>query len=147
MEKEIPFGAFDSELMHQEITIPEGFEATIEGNKIILKKIEPDDERIRKVIAELVKCNERCGNFMINNTTTSAMLAWLEKQGKEKSKKVSIWKHWKDGIAGNGEGKLIYLIKNGNDYHLSSCLGFECDYIELSELDKLMLEKQGTERR
>ena len=38
-EKEIPFGAFNSELMQQEINIPEGFTATIEGNKIILKKI------------------------------------------------------------------------------------------------------------
>lgn len=66
---------------------------------------------------------------------------WLEKQGTPKQ--VSIWKHWKDGIAGNGEGKPIYLVKIGNTYSLKSCLGFECDYIELSELDNLMLEKQG----
>lgn len=46
---------------------------------------ESEDERIRKVLVELVKCNERCGYFMINNTTTSAMLAWLEKQGKQNS--------------------------------------------------------------
>lgn len=70
------------------------------------------------------------------------ILTWLEKQGQE-SKKVSIWKHWKNGIAGNGEGKQTYLIKIGNTYSLSSCLGFECDYIELSELDNLMLEKQS----
>ena len=39
-EKEISFGAFDNELMHQEIFIPEGFTATIDGNKIILTRIE-----------------------------------------------------------------------------------------------------------
>lgn len=76
-----------------------------------------------------------------------------EKQGEQKSKKVSLWKHWKDGkvrihryknIAGNGEDKPIYLVKSGNSYTLSSCLGYECDYIELSDLDELMLsEKQG----
>lgn len=65
----------------------------------------------------------------------------LEKQ-EQKPRKVSIWKHWKDGICGNGEGLPIYLIRDGNTYSLSSCLGFECDYIELSELDNLMLEKQ-----
>lgn len=69
--------------------------------------------------------------------------AGLEKQG-EKQQKTPIWKHWKDGIAGNGEGKPIYLIKYGHTYSLSSCLCFECDYIKLSELDKLMLEKQET---
>lgn len=37
---DIPFGAFDSELCYQEINIPDGFQATIEGRKIILKKEE-----------------------------------------------------------------------------------------------------------
>lgn len=69
---------------------------------------------------------------------------WLEKQDNQKSKKVSIWNHWKDGICGNGDGKLIYLIKDGDDYSLSSSLAYECDYIVLSDLDKLMVqEKQG----
>ena len=69
-------------------------------------------------------------------------LAWLEKQNNNKL----IWKHWSNGIAGNGEGKLIYLIKEGNNYRLSSCLSFKCDYIELSELDNLMLEKQDKQK-
>lgn len=69
----------------------------------------------------------------------------LEKQG-EQPKKVSIWKHWKDGIAGNGIDKPIYLIKDCHTYSLSPCLSSECDYIELSELDNLMLEKQGEQK-
>ena len=64
----------------------------------------------------------------------SDMIDWLRKQ---EQKKIPIWKHWKNGIAGNGEGKLVYLIKDGSTYSLSSCLSFECDYIELSELENL----------
>jgi len=95
---------------------------------------ESEDERIMK---ELISFLE---GFCANKNK-DRWIAWLEKQGQE-PKKVSIWKHWKDGIAGNGEGEQIYLIKYGNTYHLSSCLSFECDYIELSELDNLMSEKQ-----
>ena len=71
----------------------------------------------------------------------------LEKQCEQNSNKVSLWKHWSgSGIAGNGEGKLIYLIKNGTTYNLSSCLNFECDYIELSELDNLIFEEQDDQQ-
>lgn len=69
-------------------------------------------------------------------------LEWLKKQGEQKPKKVSIWKHWKNGIAGNAEGEQIFLIRIGNVYSISSCLGYECDYIELSELDKFMREEK-----
>lgn len=97
---------------------------------------ESEEERIRK---------DFCKDIWtyIPNEKAHKYIAWLEKQG-EKPKKVSIWKHWTSGIAGNGEGEVIYLIKDGYTYSLSSCLGCECDYIELSELDKLMREeKQG----
>lgn len=57
--------------------------------------------------------------------------------GEQKPKKVSIWKHWKDGIAGCAEGEQIFLIKIGRVYSISSCLGCECDYIKLSELEEL----------
>lgn len=96
---------------------------------------ESKDERIRKELIELISCMHDA------DPRKKGWIAWLEKQG-QKPKKVSIWKHWKDGIAGNGEGEQIYLIKAGNTYNLSSVLSFECDYIELSELDNLMLEKQ-----
>ena len=98
---------------------------------------ESTGERIRKGIIELVKQSSE----VLDKQNQKDMIDWLEKQGK--NKKVSIWKHWKNGIAGNGEGRQIYLIKVGNTYDLSSCLSFECDYIELSELDNLMLETQG----
>ena len=81
-EKEIPFGAFDSELMHQEIFIPEGFEATIEGDKIILTRIESEDEKIRKelifYLGDMPEDTE-----LRNGVTNRDVLVWLEKQGSE----------------------------------------------------------------
>ena len=94
-----------------------------------------DDESTRKRIIALVNAHGQ-GRFK------ESMLVWLEKQGENSSNKMPIWKHWKDGIAGNGEGKPIYLIKDGGAYRISSVLCSECDYIKLSELDNLMLEKQ-----
>ena len=84
-------------------------------------------------------CTGHANAFISARSEFEKVFNWddlIEKQG-EKPKKVPIWKHWKEGIAGNGDGKLIYLVKNGDDYSLSSSLGYECDYIELSELDKL----------
>lgn len=75
-EKEISFGAFDSELMYQEIFIPKGFEATIVGNKIILKKSESKDEKIRKSILELVKQSSE----ILDKQNQNNMITWIEKQ-------------------------------------------------------------------
>lgn len=82
-EKEIPFGAFDSELMHQEIYIPEGFKATIKGNRIILKKIESEDEKIRKWLLNFVQGIPNDG-LDFYNINKEQMIAWLEKQGEPK---------------------------------------------------------------
>lgn len=95
---------------------------------------ESEDEKVRNDIIELVKQS----SCILNPMNQKSMIAWLKKQGAKESEKTSIWNHWNNGIAGNREGKLIYLIKNGNDYMLSSSLGFECDYILLSDLDKLL---------
>lgn len=102
---------------------------------------ESDDERIRKQLI--------CGMNALKdqkNETFAAIpiddcITWLEKQG-NKPKKVSIWKHWKDGIAGGASDEQVFLQKIGRNYCISSCLGCECDYIELSELDKLMREER-----
>lgn len=106
------------------------------------KSNESEDEEIRKEMLQIAKESEDSFYMVMTPNKRERLIAWLEKQD-EKPKKVSIWKHWKKGIAGNGDGKLIYLVKDGDNYSFSSCLGFECDYIELSELDKLLSEKQG----
>ena len=101
-------------------------------------KEEPEDERIRK---ELIRVFSNREKYRIaqpfGDITVSEALTWLKKQGKKEPKETFVWKHWKDGIAGNASGEPIYLIKNGYTYSLSSCLGCECDYILLSDLDKL----------
>lgn len=86
-KQEIPFGSFDSELMHQEITIPEGFEAVVEGNKIILKKTESEDEKVRKEL--ITHCrNTRCVTEE-GAEKIAKWIAFLEKQG-EKSLTVDV---------------------------------------------------------
>ena len=75
---EIPFGAFDSELIRQEISIPNGFKATIEGDKIILTRIESEDERIRKRISQALHGD------VLNFDEIIQADAWLEKQGEQK---------------------------------------------------------------
>lgn len=99
---------------------------------------ESEDEKIRNQIINFI---EEYGN-PIHCEWRKDWITWLEKQGKQ-PKKVSIWKHWKDGIAGGAEGEQIFLTKIGRIYSISSCLGYECDYIELSELDSLLRDKQA----
>lgn len=103
---------------------------------------ESENERIRKEIIKLVHFYYGSSLICKHTVSENEMIGWLEKQGEQKPKKVSIWKHWKDGIAGNGEGKQTYLIKSGLRYSISSCLMWECDYIELSELDELVREEK-----
>lgn len=79
-EIEIPLGANDSELCHFEYTIPEGMEATIVDNKIVIKKKDSEDEKIRKEIIEFFKNYSEHGTWKaISNVTR--WIAWLEKQG------------------------------------------------------------------
>ena len=114
----------------------------VEEIEALVSKWKPTDEDIKNCIVMcLTDANEQ--RFNDYGTNLIDCLAWIEKQGK-KPKKVSIWKHWKDGIAGGSECEQIFLTKIGSIYSISSCLGCECDYIELSELDKLLREeKQG----
>lgn len=126
---------------------------------------ESEDEKIRKWIITQLELKSDVNNPHDLELMILKSIAWLEKQGdkdklikeldaykvkymqeifnqqlkkksEQKPKNVSLWKHWKGGgVAGGIKGEQIFLIKNGNTYSISSCLGFECDYIELSELD------------
>ena len=132
--------------------IREGLQPLSDGAKIygvtraFLEEVFPElkeneDKRMWELIKKYAHYNISDITLDADHITREQLESWLEKQGQE-PKKVSIWKHWKNGIAGNGDGKPIFLIKTGYTYSLSSCLSFECDYIELSELDNLLIEKQ-----
>ena len=85
MNKKTKFslGIFDSELQEQEIQVPDGYEASIEGGKIIFRKSESEDEKIRKKLVEYFKgYKEHSGFETLNEIPTNDILAWLEKQSK-----------------------------------------------------------------
>ena len=84
---EIPFGAFDSELIHQEINIPKGFKATIEGDKIILTRAGGEDEKVRKALIEMVHDTTGDELWVDYNVHKEEALAWLEKQGESYTKR------------------------------------------------------------
>jgi len=44
---------------------------------------ESEDEKVRKALIDLVKCNERSGYKLLNNIPTSSMIAWLEKHSEK----------------------------------------------------------------
>ena len=78
--KEIPFGAKDSELYKFEYSIPEGYEARIENGKVIVRKKDSEDERIRKEMIyffteEIPQCSikEHADKMRV-------FISWLERQ-------------------------------------------------------------------
>ena len=82
---EIPFGAKDSELCECEYTIPEGYEAEIKDGKVIIKKKESEDERIRK---ELIAAFQNGVTYnQISKARAKDYIAWLEKQDQTFTKK------------------------------------------------------------
>ena len=90
----IPFGVADSELSGFEYTIPEGYEAEIKDGKVIVRKAESEDERIRKELIEFVKSTNKYGT----NPKCESWIAWLEKQRYSEFKlENEYWRGYDDG--------------------------------------------------
>lgn len=81
---EIPFGAKDSELNKFEYTIPEGYEAEIKDGKVIVKKKESEDERIRTALLRCCDDLEKGKVGCIAKEDVPAIRAYLEKQKEQK---------------------------------------------------------------
>jgi len=127
---EIANAAYEDEDRH--------LKATLE--RIFPELTESEDERIRKVLIELVKCNERSGYKLLNNVPTSSMIAWLEKQGEKKpAGKMQV------------SEELYEYIRNTcaciNDALSSETLTDINDYLSMAERSANsafdMIEKQG----
>ena len=68
--------------MNKEIENPEGYEARIEGNKVIIEQKDIEDERIRKILIEsFEKANcSKVDEFVNCKLNKGEILAYLEKQ-------------------------------------------------------------------
>ena len=73
---EIPFGAKDSELLEWVYYIPEGMEAEIKDRKVIIKKAESEDEKIRKEIINYILYKADG----VSEEQEHSWIAYLEKQ-------------------------------------------------------------------
>lgn len=83
--------AYDEVLSRARKEYLDGIQPVIETIERIFPEIkESEDEKIRKTLIELVKCNERSGYSLINNVSTSSMLNWLKKQS-DNDNKVGDW--------------------------------------------------------
>ena len=87
--------------MNKEIEIPEGYEARIESNKVIIEQKEGEDEKIRKVLLEYF--NERDSyrdeDETFNGVPFSSIIAYLEKQKDQKpAERVEINKSLSDAV-------------------------------------------------
>ena len=80
---DLSFTARDSEWMKYEFTIPEGMEAEIKDGKVILKRKESEDERIRKEIIRIVDIWTD-SSPVVNGIPRETLLAYLEKQKEQK---------------------------------------------------------------
>ena len=81
---EIPFGAKDSELVGFEYTIPEGYKAEIKDGKVIVRKAENKDEKIRKWIISYLENRSMNTSITDEKKNCLSAISWLEKQGEQK---------------------------------------------------------------
>ena len=113
VKTEIPFGANDSELCECEYTIPEGYKAEIKDGKVIVRKVESEDE---KIVKSLKKCFEWLRDEArwtdVYGSSFESIFAYIEKKGKQKladikpifvvgdvmRTKEEAKKGWKDGM-------------------------------------------------
>ena len=145
---EIPFGAKDSELMGFEYNISEGYEAEIKDGKVIIRKVDSEDEKIRKWLIN--KINEETGVYPWPKWKDK-VTAWIEKQGEKDILEDAIVDSNTDGLIADtikqGEQKPVECMYSEDNYtdedRKTLCDGCqeECKFkpVEWSEEDELML--------
>lgn len=147
---EIPFGAFDSELIHQEINIPKGFKAVVNGNKIILTRIESDDEKVRKELIKHLK--EGVEGYMPagDSSDYQRWLVWLEKQSDSPIKWNKNTKDCKPKVSHSVLMKTTHGIAEGEwqgeQWHQYRWAGLVRDADVLSWMELYNLEKQDEQK-
>lgn len=120
---EIPFGAYDSETLGWTYTIPKGYTAKIEDEKIVVKKEELEDEKIKKSLVKFLKSlpiKHRCEYAA---SELENWLAWLEKQKEQKAVEPS------DDELQRHQDELydfkVFAAKQAKEHHISFVHDFE----------------------
>ena len=70
--------------MDKIILIPPGYEAKIEGDKVVFVPKESEDEKIRRAIFKALSKKEIRNVILMENIKVSDALDWLEKQKEQK---------------------------------------------------------------
>lgn len=119
----------------------EGIQNWVHDN--VPELVESEDEGIRKTLIELVRCNERSGYFSFNNIETSSIIAWLEKQGEQKSS-LPKWRYKRDDTPLLSDSLVLNkygcVLKAPAGASISDA--WVLDYAELAKLPKEEPEKQ-----
>ena len=147
--------------MNKEIEIPDGYEAKIEGNKVIIELKESEDEKKCIFLYKESYSSGKAGLIPISDgilkECASALLELARKQlieeqytsdprktnlyklGKaEALKDLPRWRKWENGACGNSDGHPIALVAGCGGIRFVSCLGTTGEkYIFLSDLKKL----------
>lgn len=103
-EMQMPFGAKDSELYEWEYTIAEGCEAKIENGKVIVRRKESKDEKIRSYLINFIELNREVN---LPPDDADRMIAWLEQQGMHNKFRQAI--QIGDQVTRNKDGVLVNL--------------------------------------
>ena len=98
-----------NELCGWEYTIPEGMEATIVDNKIVVKKKESEDEQHRKWILEYLYDGLRKSDEQFFDQFKSA-IAWFENQGEQKP----AWSEEDERIRQDIENLIHFALRDGS---------------------------------
>ena len=110
---EIPFGAKDSELVEATYFIPEGMEAIIDGDKVIIRKKKSEDEKISEWIKDGLKFYS---DAIGDEQGLQKAIAWLEKQGEQKPTDLGTWKCIVDAVVSEREGEAVEGIIDGDNF-------------------------------
>lgn len=136
MEKiEIPFGASDSEAYYEEIVIPEGFEAIIQDGKIILRRKESKDEKIRKNCIHFLELQKK---YHASTVEIDECITWLEKQEGNNNQN---WKPSKEQIIA-----LEHFVRSIGESGYASPYDGNTNLLYSLINDLYELEKQGVQK-
>lgn len=155
---EIPFGSKDSEFVKDEYLIPDGCEARIEGNKVIIEKIQKEEEltelqktleedcdcyvnlyndgKTREELREWIKCWCPCIIDLVRKELMSEISDFeIYDKGFKEGKKYALkdLPKWKKATENKDFDRHVLLLEDDRVV-IASCVYKDEYYIELNDL-------------